>query len=303
MALDYLSDDEFTEIYGRAERKARREARRRRREERRKRKAKGEKKAARKKRRRDRRRKRSEGRKDRPRRIARIALAPARGAFLTVVRLNGLKLATKLARVYNKPGGKKQLQTFWRKFGGKKWPVLARTISKGSKQQISDDEIGQVLATVIATALPIIIAVVKIVKKFKAEGGSQEKGLLSRGIKLGKELLSRDESVEKGEAYFDEGEEVAVMERDDFKDERDIDERPRFSFFSLAGILWKMPLILMFWNTGYFVLDLLITTVSTYCIIGLILLPLEMRNVKAVHWYFKPFKFLGHGKSNSKTHG
>ncbi len=299
MALEYLSDDEFAEIYGEADiaGKAERKARRRKRRAKR-----STKKTARKSKRSSRRSERKAG--TRPKRVARIALGPARAAFNTLVRLNVLKLATKLARGYHKPGGKKKLQRWWLKFGGN-WKDLAKLISKGSKQRISNDEIGALgAAAAIAAATPIIIALLPIIKALGAEGDKGEQSLLTKGIRAGKRLLSKSSRFSKGIANMPEGEEVAVVQRpsdklQDLDDEYD-DKRAAMGFFSLAGLLWKLPFVLMTISTGNMIIDTIIAAVSTYCIIGLVLYP--FRKTRAAAWYFKPFKLAGY-ELNSKTHG
>lgn len=97
MDVRYLSEP-FEEISGRAERKARREARRERREERRE----------------DRKERRASG--DKPKAVAKVALAPSRGAFLALVALNFRGLATRLNKGIGKDS--KGVQAIWNKLGG-----------------------------------------------------------------------------------------------------------------------------------------------------------------------------------------
>ena len=97
--------------------------------------------------------------KARPRkhRVAKIAAAPARAAFLVIVRFNVGGMAKKLAAGYKKNPSK--IKSFWAKFGGK-WAALAKAISAGSKQSI-----GVAPAVAAAAAAPIVIALIPLLKE------------------------------------------------------------------------------------------------------------------------------------------
>jgi hypothetical protein len=97
MDVRYLSEP-VVEIAGRAERQARRAARREKRQERRE----------------DRQERRAAG--DKPKGVPKVALAPARGAFLTLTTLNFRGLATRLDQAIQKDS--KKVQQFWNKLGG-----------------------------------------------------------------------------------------------------------------------------------------------------------------------------------------
>lgn len=97
MDVRYLSEP-ITEISGRAERQARRATRRERRQERRE----------------DRQERRAGG--DKPKKLAKVALAPSRGAFLTLVALNFRGLATRLNKAIGKDS--KGVQSVWNRLGG-----------------------------------------------------------------------------------------------------------------------------------------------------------------------------------------
>lgn len=90
MDVRYLSEP-LDIISGRAERKARRQARRE-----------------------DRKERRAEG--DKPKAVAKVALAPSRGAFLALVALNFRGLATRLNKGIGKDS--KGVQAIWNKLGG-----------------------------------------------------------------------------------------------------------------------------------------------------------------------------------------
>lgn len=178
MDVRYLSEP-FIEITGRAERQARRQQRRERREERRE----------------DRAERRAAG--DKPKAVAKVALAPSRGAFLGLVALNFRGLATRLNKAIGKDS--KGVQTFWNKLGGD-FSKLKKAVDNakdkkplfGSKGvnglSFSDDFISAMdaeylgtfedyylnepattAATAAATASPILLAVKKFFEKLKIE--------------------------------------------------------------------------------------------------------------------------------------
>lgn len=95
-----------------------------------------------------------------------VALAPSRNAFLLLVSLNVLGLATKLAKGINK--GAKVMKT-WENLGGSP-SKLKSAINKGSKVKIAgihdfDNEIGAVpFAAAIAAATPIIAKIASLLK-------------------------------------------------------------------------------------------------------------------------------------------
>jgi hypothetical protein len=138
-----------------------------------------------------------------------INLAPQRGSFLALIRLNARGLAYKFALAYKDPAAKKKVEDFWKKLGGnpkkfwdnvkkgaKKKPLLG---SKIKKAQISGD-IGSAIAigallvsagTVLAAAKPVFNAVKGIFKKkdpklasqFDEAGGAGGEAGLEKDIK------------------------------------------------------------------------------------------------------------------------
>jgi hypothetical protein len=203
--------------------------------------------------------------------IAKIALAPARGAFLSAVSLNLFKLGTKLARVWNKPGGKDRLTKMWAdKFGGD-IGKLKKAIAKGSKQNISGDQIGAT-AAVWDTALPVIIAIVPLIKELKAGGDQTEMKDFDSGIDEGKKTLSESPEFEKtlGEMPLDA--DTGVIKKNGNG------ETTQGSIFSPLGLYFKLPLILSLMNFENSVLLFIAGILSTYCIVGFILYPLSLIN-------------------------
>jgi hypothetical protein len=120
-----------------------------------------------------------------------VNLAPQRGSFLALIRLNARGLAYKFALAYKEPEAKKKVEDFWKKLGGnpkKFWDNVKKGANKkpllGSKikkAQISGD-IGSALAigallvsagTVLAAAKPVFNAVKGIFKKKDPKLASQ----------------------------------------------------------------------------------------------------------------------------------
>jgi len=150
-------------------------------------------------------------RKDRPKgtirkRVAKIGLAPSRAAFLALVDLNVLKLATKLARAWNKPTGKEKIKSFWAKFKGDE-DKLKNAIAKGSKQQIA--YVGIATEVIIATSLPIIVALIPLIKSLGANGDKTEADALDAGVKDGYNTLETNPDFNKGSADMKPDEKIA----------------------------------------------------------------------------------------------
>lgn len=146
--------------------------------------------------------------------VAKVALAPSRASFLTIVRLNALHLATKLARVWNRPNGKETIIKFWEKFGGDV-NKLKEVIRKGSKNKVAmrGDQIGSATAVgaAIASATPIIVALVPIIKQFKAGGDKKEAAEFNEGVEQGKQDLADNEDVPKAKVSMPRNKEVGYM--------------------------------------------------------------------------------------------
>jgi hypothetical protein len=110
--------------------------------------------------------------------VKKVGIAPARAAFLTIVRLNLMKIANKLAAAWIKD--KNKVTVFWQKVGGDV-EELKKVIMSGSKQQITG--IGQfdpATQAIITAATPILVAAIKLIKDLKAgkdEGGTEDEDL------------------------------------------------------------------------------------------------------------------------------
>jgi hypothetical protein len=245
MTLHYLSGDD-TEIGKSKKRKEKKEKRK-------------EKKA-----------KKKEDGKNKPKKIAKIGLAPVRGAFLTVTSLNLLKTGTKLARVWNKTGGKDALLTWWRKMGGDS-DKLKKAISKGSKQTVSGDDMGIAIEIVLATATAALIAVAPLIKKFGAQGNDEEAKEYDEGIEKGKHTLATDPDFEKSVASMPEDADVALVKPGKVKD--DDGATPLGLHTNPVTICFFMLIMIAGMKLENPILQLLSVPFSLYAMIGFVVIP------------------------------
>jgi len=123
--------------------------------------------------------------------VLKIALAPARGAFLALVGLNFLGLATKLKNSYTNYAGK--TESWWKNLGGNPNELLRKVNQGAGKKRIFGDDLlvsseGMVGEAVTAgaaavTAAPILIKVGEFLKSV----GIEPKEILESG----KEILAK----------------------------------------------------------------------------------------------------------------
>ena len=146
-----------------------------------------------------------------------IALAPARGAFLAIVRLNVKKTAVKLFRSLQDPERKKRLSRKWCRLGGS-FRKLEQAINKGAakynrRNQIKGMEdpamIGVPLATMLAAAAPILAALREFLGSAQ-EIKDQAQNLFSSGGSGGSggseyQETANDESFQDGESVGEIG--------------------------------------------------------------------------------------------------
>lgn len=232
--------------------------------------------------------------------VAKVGVAPARAAFLTIVRLNALKTATKLARVWNKPNGKETLINFWSKFGGNA-DKLKETIIKGTKNKtaLNADEIGSAtaIATTLATATPILVALVPIIKSFGASGDKDEASDFDKGINDGKETLENDSSVEKTRVSMPQDKEVGYSakpsgqkivdenlktEDDDSEDDKKLKKEAKEaetkmgSIYSPLGLYFMTLMYINFYQFN----NIFTNIISSFCLISIVLIPFADFNNK-----------------------
>jgi hypothetical protein len=138
--------------------------------------------------------------------VAKVGLSPARGAFLALVRLNGLGLAKKLVLAYQKNPA--MIDNFWKQLSGKP-EELRKVVEQGSKQKISG--LGAAVETLIATATPIVVKITATLQKL---GIKDPKGLLVKGAKAGIKKLGEKKqkgvSIEEKEVPESQAEETQV---------------------------------------------------------------------------------------------
>jgi len=126
--------------------------------------------------------------------VGKVGLAPARAGFLLAVDKNVLKVAKRLAQAYAKHP--EEIKKFWTKFGGD-FDKLKKAINKGAKANINGvhpSELGIVAETAIASATPIIIAIVKLFKSLKTDQAGDDTEDKSGINDLGTELLTGGEA-------------------------------------------------------------------------------------------------------------
>lgn len=125
--------------------------------------------------------------------LKKIALAVPRNAFLGLVRLNVKKFAVKLYNAMKNPTKKQKLLEKWCKMGGDA-SALTNAVNKAfskyaRKRNISG--IGFAVESAIATATPIIVALMEFLKK----GANEEP--VSDGAQLPEESEAPEETTEE----------------------------------------------------------------------------------------------------------
>lgn len=122
--------------------------------------------------------------------VGKVGLAPARAGFLLATDMNVLKVAKRMAQAYEKHP--EEIKKFWEKFGGN-FDKLKKAINKGAKANINGVrpcEMGIAIEAAIASATPIIIAVVKLFKSLKTDKAGDDTEDKTGINDLGTELLT-----------------------------------------------------------------------------------------------------------------
>jgi len=130
------------------------------------------------------------------------ATATARNAFLLLVKLNLFRLATKLNQLVNQD--ERKLKNFWENIGGK-WSALQRNISIG-KDKRQHKNVGVVpvaAAGAIASATPIVLKIVKLLKSV----GIETKDLEKVGKKIVSKIIDKkiDDAASEGREDITDG--------------------------------------------------------------------------------------------------
>lgn len=245
--------------------------------------------------------------------VAKVTLLASRAAFLSAVTLNLLKWGTKLARIYNKPGGKEKLKAKWENFGGD-FNKLKEAIAKGSKTKISGDNIGIAIEVVLATALPICIAIVPLIKEFKAGGDATEQSEFDAGMNDAEKEMASNSEFEKGNALVGSGNKVVAVKYGSKGKGGGGDGATAGSFFSPIGFYFMGIFLMMAWQMKLSIIPgtllfVLFQIFSTWLVLGLIAgiiytFAIPNRESWIKKFVFAPFtlaKYFGHGKENSKA--
>ena len=255
-----------------------------------------------------------QGRKRVFKKVKKVAIGPARAAFLTVVRLNALKTGTFLARIWQMPNGKETLSKFWNGFGGDV-TKLKQTISKGSKQTINADEIGSAVAAAIATATPILIALAPILKQFKVARSKKEAKEFDQGVEGGRKELSEDNDVPESKMSMPKNKDVGIVadkngeasesksteanqpeEKTGGKSESDDTEaatngkpmtksdaeKTMSSNFSPLGFYFMILMYSTFVKTTNVYVQTVMSIICLYALISIVLIPLSLHTRKTI---------------------
>ena len=145
--------------------------------------------------------------KTKKRTVAKIAIAPARNAFLLVVSLNLLGLGKKMYLGWKKDSSR--LINWWVKLGGKP-DALKKAIVKGSKQNLSGGTLGIATEVTLTSALPIIVAVSKILSDMGVTTKKEKKDEDTKIESLKKSMLD-DSSIDKSSVNLPEGSNTAIL--------------------------------------------------------------------------------------------
>lgn len=236
--------------------------------------------------------------------VKKVGVAPTRGAFLVLVRMNVLKLASQLAAGWNKDP--KAIEDLWTGLGGNV-DELKKTIVAGSGQNVSG--MGQGVAAVIATATPIILAVLAKLKKLGVvKEGDKVDDLVNEAVDtasdnvsdgtIPEDELARQKPDSGTHVVKDINKVVTQAPTDETKNLLQAPTPPptnpptpapiptpvHGSFVSVFGIFFKTPLLLgAIFTAPTGIVAFLISLVNLYCIVGIVLLPWIVK--EKVKWY------------------
>ncbi|CAK0746841.1 hypothetical protein CCP1ISM_250010 [Azospirillaceae bacterium] len=145
--------------------------------------------------------------------VAKIGAAPARAAFFLILKVNGFKLATKLAKAVVKD--KAMVQSFWAKCGGN-WDDLVKRINEKSKEPAISEPVTMTAA--LATATPILIAVGALLKNLNLQSKEEEEEL-DKGIADGEETIANDPDFEKKTMLVDKDAKLMKVKSKDVQED------------------------------------------------------------------------------------
>ena len=133
------------------------------------------------------------GRKKKKGKLKKIALAPARRAFRSLVALNFRGLATKLAAAIQANQG--AVSSKWKKLGGN-FSALVKSVNVGKKkrkifgldQSVAGIGDATVAVTFLAAAAPVLIAMSSLLKNLKGDDGGELSDAVDQSIDAVKKL-------------------------------------------------------------------------------------------------------------------
>lgn len=163
---------------------------------------------------------RKEHRKEGFHKVLKVAEAPARGAFLVLLKLNALKLATHMLKAYKQNPDK--VLDFWKKFKGDP-DKLKEAIAHGAKGTLNGlseislggemVQVGIALEAAIASATPIIIKVMDLLKSMKIISPKEETDL-KEAAEQGAKQLEKD--VDQGADHVEDVSDKASKKKKGF---------------------------------------------------------------------------------------
>jgi len=130
-----------------------------------------------------------------------IALSPNRNAFLALVKINFLNIASKLHKKQSTPQGARELHNFWVKVGGNP-NKLQTAISQGIKHHVGkkihgfgeNDSIGMPqIAVILAEAAPIFAALAPLLKALGVS--TQQVDEITKAAAAGKDITNALETI------------------------------------------------------------------------------------------------------------
>lgn len=153
--------------------------------------------------------------------VKKVLLAPARNAYLALVRLNVKKLAVKLAKATSTPEGRAKVHGKWCKLGGngrKLQAAIDKAFAKYKRKRgiigyMDMDEMGAIgvvsTATLLTTAAPIIAALAPLIKQFAP--GSKAAEVAETAQEVSAAVQTEVQPMESAQPVEDSGEVGAIQ--------------------------------------------------------------------------------------------
>lgn len=154
-------------------------------------------------------------------RVKAVVLAPARNAYLALVRLNVKKLAVKLAKATSTPEGRAKVHGRWCKLGGngrKLQAAIDKAFAKYKRKRgiigYMDIEAGQIgsVAALLASAAPIIKALAPLIKQFAPGSKAAEAAETAEEVTEAVEAEVQPAEAQPVEVEDQGGEEIGAIQ-------------------------------------------------------------------------------------------